>query len=170
VLSQELSPGYPQPYLYLVDMSSSVHFKFKSQKEPSRVTFDGTAISVFDLKRDIIQMNKLGDGTDFELAVYNEGDNTEYDDDTTLIPRSTSVIARRLPAVRPGRGRAARYVSGKAPINARHASGNESTKLSAQSRVKGPDMNTAQTEEERVKAMFSLEGEQWRLKQQEMAS
>jgi protein MPE1 len=56
-------------------MSSSVFFKFKSQKEPSRVTFDGTGISVFELKREIININRLGDGTDFELAVYNEDSN-----------------------------------------------------------------------------------------------
>lgn len=53
-------------------MSSSVHFKFKSQKEPSRVTFDGTGISVFELKREIINQSRLGDGTDFELSIYNE--------------------------------------------------------------------------------------------------
>lgn len=53
-------------------MASSVHFKFKSQKEPSRVTFDGTGISVFELKREIISQNRLGDGTDFELSIYNE--------------------------------------------------------------------------------------------------
>lgn len=53
-------------------MSSSVHFKFKSQKEPSRVTFDGTGISVFELKREIITQSRLGDGTDFELSIYNE--------------------------------------------------------------------------------------------------
>jgi protein MPE1 len=57
-------------------MSSSVFFKFKSQKEPSRVTFDGTGISVFELKREIIAINRLGDGTDFDLAIYNE-DNGE---------------------------------------------------------------------------------------------
>ena len=152
-------------------MSSSVHFKFKSQKEPSRVTFDGTAISVYDLKREIITIHRLGDGTDFELAIYNESDNTEYDDDTTLIPRSTSVIARRLPAIRPGRGGAARYVSGKAPVNARHVSANDMAKSNvATARPRGPDMSTAQTEEDRVKAMFNLEGEQWRIKQQEMAT
>lgn len=56
-------------------MSSSVFVKFKSQKEPSRVTFDGTGISVFDLKREIITINHLGDGNDFELAIYNEDTN-----------------------------------------------------------------------------------------------
>lgn len=56
-------------------MSSSVFFKFKSQKEPSRVTFDGTGISVFELKREIISINHLGDGTDFDLAIYKEDTN-----------------------------------------------------------------------------------------------
>ena len=54
------------------EMSSSVFFRFKSQREPSRITFDGTGISVFELKRDIIAQNKLGDGTDFELIISSE--------------------------------------------------------------------------------------------------
>ena len=53
-------------------MASSVFFRFKSQKEPTRVAFDGTGISVFELKREIISMNRLGDGTDFELIISSE--------------------------------------------------------------------------------------------------
>ncbi len=34
--------------------------------------FDGTGISVFELKRDIIIKSGLGDGTDFDLAIFNE--------------------------------------------------------------------------------------------------
>jgi protein MPE1 len=56
-------------------MTSSVFFKFKSQKEPSRVEFDGTGISVFELKHDIIIKSGLGDGTEFDLAIYNEDGN-----------------------------------------------------------------------------------------------
>ncbi len=56
-------------------MTSSVFFKFKSQREPTRVAFDGTGISVFELKRSIIELNRLGDGTDFDLAIYNEDNN-----------------------------------------------------------------------------------------------
>ena len=56
-------------------MSSSVFFRFKSQKEPSRVAFDGTGISVFELKREIINMNRLGDGSDFELIISTEDTN-----------------------------------------------------------------------------------------------
>lgn len=181
-------------------MSSSVHFKFKSQKEPSRVTFDGTGISVFELKREIISQSKLGDGTDFELSVLNEDTgegefsdtmqsmsrpshaeftneyHAEYDDDTTIIPRSTSVIARRLPAARPGKGGAARYVSGKMPVNARNASRIEpslSTRTApgAGSTVSNGmvELNNAQTEEEKINALFSLQANQWKEQQQEMA-
>jgi protein MPE1 len=53
-------------------MSSSVFFKFKSQKEPTRVEFTGTGISVFELKREVIVKSGLGDGTDFDLALYTE--------------------------------------------------------------------------------------------------
>ena len=36
------------------------------------VAFDGTGISVFELKREIIAISKLGDGTDFELVITSE--------------------------------------------------------------------------------------------------
>jgi len=51
-------------------MSSSIFFRFKSQKEPLQTTFDGTSLSVFEVKRDIIAISKLGDGTDFDLEIY----------------------------------------------------------------------------------------------------
>tara|TARA_R110002060_G_scaffold11883_3_gene17121 strand:+ start:168 stop:389 length:222 start_codon:yes stop_codon:yes gene_type:complete len=53
-------------------MSSSVFFKFKSQKEPQQIKFDGTGISVFELKREIIITSRLGDGTDFDLDIFDE--------------------------------------------------------------------------------------------------
>jgi len=56
-------------------MASSVFFKFKSQKDPQRVEFDGTGISVFELKREIIIKSGLGDGTDFDLVIYKQDSN-----------------------------------------------------------------------------------------------
>ncbi|CCF54048.1 uncharacterized protein UHO2_01190 [Ustilago hordei] len=91
--------------------SASVYYKFKSQKEPSRITFDGTGISVWDLKREIILQNKMGRGTDFDLGVYNADTDDEYKDDNFLVPRSTQVIVRRLPPSKPGRGTAQNYVA-----------------------------------------------------------
>lgn len=153
-------------------MSSSVFFKFKSQKEPTRVEFDGTGISVFELKRDIILKSGLGDGTDFDLAIYTEDGAEEYDDDTTIIPRSTTVVARRLPSMKPGAGRAARYVSGKAPVNAKNSSRKE--QVAKASTTKAPSaalaqMSSAVTEEERLAAMFQAQSEQWTAQQEELS-
>ncbi|KPV76905.1 uncharacterized protein RHOBADRAFT_51889 [Rhodotorula graminis WP1] len=92
--------------------SSFVFYKFKSQREPSRIAFDGTAISVFDLKKEIIAENRMGKGADFDFAIYHADTEEEYKNDRELIPRSTSVIARRLPPARgPGRGNALDYMA-----------------------------------------------------------
>lgn len=157
-------------------MSSFVFYKFKSQKEPSRISFDGIGISVWDLKKDIIMENKMGKGADFDFAIYNAdteegsfhfhfpplisicamamgsyklaetcGQETrcaclidsvravayrsmnavrssnskltlslsiaEYTDDHTVVPRSTSVLAQRLPPKKAGKGNAQFYMA-----------------------------------------------------------
>ena len=97
---------------------------------------------------------------------------TEYDDDTTVIPRSTTVIAKRLPAAKAGRGGAARYVSGKMPQNARmvHRTEAAPTHSSSSNQTSGATaMNGAQNEEERIAAMFKIGADQWAQQQQEMA-
>ena len=58
-------------------MSSSVFYKFRNQKESTRIEFDGTGISVFELKRDIIIKSGLGDGTDFDLTISSDDGNNE---------------------------------------------------------------------------------------------
>ncbi|KAJ6518863.1 DWNN domain-containing protein [Mycena sanguinolenta] len=93
-------------------MASSVFYKFNSRKDESRVTFDGTGISVFDLKRDIILANNMGKANDFDLFIYDSSTNKEYTDDTEIIPRSSSVVVKRRPAVRPGKGKASMYIAG----------------------------------------------------------
>ena len=91
-----------------------------------------------------------------------------------IIPRSTSVIARRLPAARPGKGGAARYVSGKMPVNARNAARIEPSSASRATPGGGVNSNVleltnAQTEEEKINALFNLQASQWKEQQQEMA-
>jgi len=172
-------------------MSSSIFFRFKSQKDPLQMTFDGTSLSVFEVKREIIAISKLGDGTDFDLEIYTPESmesksindpntytpvsltNTEYDDDTTQIPRSTTVIARRLPASKQGAGRAARYVTGKMPIMAKnqhrvessHHTSSKSTPIASAVASNGREM----TEEEKLNAMFTANNEAWKQDQAQMA-
>lgn len=54
---------------HLATMSSSIFFKFKSQKATTAITFDGSSLSVFEVKREIITISRLGDGTDFDLNI-----------------------------------------------------------------------------------------------------
>jgi protein MPE1 len=160
-------------------MASYVYFKFKSQKEPQRVTIDGPHTDVWNLKREIISISRLGDGTDFDLRIYKENSNEgkhpgpfyrslrltllEYTDDTEIIPKDSTVLARRLPATAPGKGRAARYVSGKPPVMAKPTA----TAAGKSNRV--AELDKAMTEQERLDAMFKLTDAQWQEKQEEMS-
>lgn len=151
-------------------MASSVYFKFRNDKEPSLITFDGTSITVFDLKRDIIQARALGDGTDFDLILSNEDTKEEYDDDTTMIPRATTVVARRAPASKPGHGKAARYVSGKMPVTSRHNARTETPLSKPAAPGSAPAGKEPQTEEEKIAAMFQNSANQWEQQKQQMAT
>lgn len=134
--------------------------------------FDGTGISVFELKREIINKSGLGDGTDFDLFIYTDDNSEEYDDDTTIVPRSTTVIARRQPALKPGAGRAARYVSGKMPVAAKNAGRKEQPGKVLTSKPNAnafSQMNDAMTEEDRMAAMFAAQSEQWTAQQEELS-
>ena len=98
----------------------------------------------------------------------------EFEDDTEIIPRSTTVIAKRLPAARPGKGGAARYVSGKPPLNARnsHRAENSSLKNSIQNQevsATASNISELQTEEQRMNAVLKMGEEQWKRQQKDMA-
>jgi protein MPE1 len=70
-------------------MASSVFYKFSSRKDESRVSFDGTGISVFDLKREIILANNMGKANDFDLHVF---DATSKQGECILVSLSSSLV------------------------------------------------------------------------------
>ncbi|AOW00459.1 DWNN domain-domain-containing protein [Yarrowia lipolytica] len=145
---------------------SFVYYKFKSQKEPSKVVFDGTSISVFDLKREIITSNKLDKSADqFDLAIVNPDTKDEYRDDNELIARSSSVLARRLPS-RPGKGEAARYVNGAPPVTRYRRDDQEVVQPTS---ATPGSTGTGGAEDDLINAMFAAQGEQWKETQKQMA-
>jgi len=161
-------------------MSSTIFYRFRSQKNTSRILFDGTGLTVFDLKKEIINENKLGSGTDFDLRIYNNDTNEEYNDDSIVIPRSTFVIARRSPAIRQGKGSASRYVTGKPRITKIDLKSQSNTQqqqqqqqqqlLQSQSQSNGGNETTAMSEEDRINAMFANQDDQWKQTQQVMST
>ncbi|KAJ2456259.1 Retinoblastoma-binding protein [Coemansia sp. RSA 2336] len=72
----------------------------------STAVFDGLSISVADLKQDILREQKLNPD-DFDLIITNEQTNEDYKDDTTLIPKNTIVLVRRIPYTGPKMSRMA---------------------------------------------------------------
>ncbi|KAI9245230.1 hypothetical protein BDA99DRAFT_528303 [Phascolomyces articulosus] len=66
---------------------------------------------------DLVLLYLMSNGTDFDLAIYNAQTDEEYKDDVYVVPRNTSIIVRRLPASRPGKGTAQRYVLGALPAD-----------------------------------------------------
>eukprot|EP00611_Tribonema_gayanum_P007601 TRINITY_DN169_c0_g1_i2.p1 TRINITY_DN169_c0_g1~~TRINITY_DN169_c0_g1_i2.p1 ORF type:complete len:171 (+),score=27.43 TRINITY_DN169_c0_g1_i2:225-737(+) len=85
-------------------MASTVHYKFKSAKDFDAVAFSGMVISLFDLKRAIVEQKNLHKGMDFDLAIVNDQTKEEYTDDTQAIPKNTSVVVKRVPAKSKGGG------------------------------------------------------------------
>lgn len=73
-----------------------------------------------------------------------------------------------------GAGRAARYMTGKMPINAKNSSRKEAMTSKTVSKTStnttaAQTMNAAMTEEERMAAMFAAQNEVWTAQQDEMA-
>jgi len=83
-LSPSLQPS-PSPSLkthHFFRLTSSyssrcIFYKFKSQKAESRLPIDGTGISVFELKKEIILANHMGEGKDFDLGLFEAAGNEE---------------------------------------------------------------------------------------------
>lgn len=153
-------------------MSSVVYYKFFHQKNRSVIHFDGTAISVFDLKRQIIEDNQLGSGNDFNLRLYHsEQPDVEYELDQDVIPRSSYVIARRSPAtLKSGRfNNASRYVTGKPRINRKVMSNAPLANTGATTNTTSKPIDENISEEDRIKLMFENQSNAWAQTQDELA-
>lgn len=82
-------------------MSGVVYFKFKSAISPDSVTFDGSFISVAELKNLIAARKGFGQDAGAELILTNPSSKEDYTNDTQQIPRQTTVHVRRVPTNKP---------------------------------------------------------------------
>ncbi|CAB0042064.1 unnamed protein product [Trichogramma brassicae] len=62
----------------------SVHYKFKSTLKTYTLSFNGSSISVADLKKNIMKQHNIG-----------------YEDDSILIPKNSSLVVSRVPLTVP---------------------------------------------------------------------
>lgn len=155
-------------------MSSTIFYKFIHQKVQSTIHFDGTGISVFDLKHEIIIQNNLGEGTDFNLMLYHlDQPDVEYDNDQDVVPRSSYVLARRSPSLlRNGKfNNASRYVSGKPRIQRKLQQSNAVSSNGTNSN-EGKPLSTDEniSEADRIKLMFENQSNAWAQTQDELST
>ncbi|RKP12819.1 DWNN domain-containing protein, partial [Piptocephalis cylindrospora] len=162
---------------------SLVYYKFKSAKNHDHITFDGTGISVFDLKREIILAKRLGKGTDFDLGLYHPHTDEEYRDDNGVIPRASSVIVRRLPPFAPGKGNAQRYVNGalgNGPVGRGDGgggagggggggSGGDASASEGPGNEEDGSVPAPGSEEAKLQGFFQSSSDQWKHQQERMA-
>ncbi|OON17583.1 DWNN domain protein [Opisthorchis viverrini] len=76
-------------------MSSIVYFKFKANVKTDSIPFDGSSISVKDLKN-AIRTKCCLHSTDFDLKLE-DTNGKSYNKDDELIPKYTSIVVRRVP-------------------------------------------------------------------------
>ncbi|KAI0285796.1 DWNN domain-containing protein [Russula aff. rugulosa BPL654] len=162
-------------------MASSVFYKFKSQREESKVSFDGTGISVFDLKKEIILANNLGKSSDFDLLVFDGSSGEELRDDSHMVPRSSSVVVKRMPPARtsatpeskPNSQAGSSSWSGRGSMSRRFDKEGPS-KLTAQSsfdltQPALPSMSGKDDEVAAMAAMFQAQSANWEETQEKMS-
>ncbi|RLV93247.1 Protein MPE1 [Spathaspora sp. JA1] len=150
-------------------MSSVIYYKFLHQKNQSVIHFDGTAISIFDLKREIIQANQLGNGLDFNLTIYHsEQPDLEYEFDQDIIQRSSYVLVKRSPVSSNKFNNASRYVTGKPRINRKMPTATASTTTTA-APTTTTNIPDNISEEDRIKLMFENQSNAWAQTQDELA-
>lgn len=74
----------------------AVYIKYKSCKDYDSIPILDHFISVGNLKSKIFESKRYGWGKDFDILLTNLQTNEDYVDHATLIPRSTSVLIRRV--------------------------------------------------------------------------
>lgn len=146
-----------------------IYYRFKSQRpeQISNIRFDGTGLTVFELKREIIYVNKLLTATDVDVLLYHYEDaDKEYGDDNEVIPRSSTVFVRRTSAGKKGKGNIARYVAGRQKLM-RPAL--ETAPIVTAANAVGT-AGAGATEEDMIQQMFNQQDQQWDQQQAIMAT
>lgn len=160
-----------------------IYYRFRSQKPDhiATIKFDGTGLTVFELKRDIIIANNLTHSVDVDIILYSTEDiqetsaslakssnERELDDDNEVIPRSTTVLVRRTMTPKRAKGNVQRYVAGKPRLqtNSANKSSGGLGRLGANIATDSVDGNEA----DMIQKMFSAQDEQWSQQQDVMAT
>jgi len=160
-------------------MTSFVYYKFKSQREESRVAFNGTGISVADLKKEIMTAKGLDKVPDVDIVLLDPKSDEEYPDGH-INPRSSSVIVKRTPktatkgkrmgnahgngSLQPSRPPPPNYTLHNGPMSKRFDARDETKNVATV-----PSSTIQADEAAALEAMFAAEQENWNATQEKMS-
>lgn len=159
-----------------------IYYRFRSQKPDhvSTIKFDGTGLTVFELKREIIMVNDLIHSTDIDIVLYSteniqaisstgEDGDKELTDDNEVVSRSSAVLVRRTMCPKKGRGNVQRYVDGKPRIQT-GSTISKTNNTALGSAILGSGAAVEGSEEDMLNKVFNQQDEQWLETQDVMAT
>ena len=158
-----------------------IYYRFRSQKPDhvSTIKFDGTGLTVFELKREIIVVNDLIHSNDIDIVLYSTENiqsttqsgadaDKELTDDNEVVPRSSTVLVRRTMCPKKGRGNVQRYVAGKPRVQTGSAVSRPATTALGSAILGGGP--TEGSEDDMLNKVFNQQDEQWLETQDAMAT
>lgn len=84
-------------------MVSVINYKFRSMKNFSTITIEGSGIPLWELKYEIITQRKM-QSKDFDLLFYESHTNEKIIDEYHLIERNSHIVVERIPLWMSGSG------------------------------------------------------------------
>lgn len=159
-----------------------IYYRFRSQRPDhiATIKFDGTGLTVFELKREIIMANNLVNSSDVDIILYNteniqdtkidsSNDNKELNDDNEVVQRSNTVLVRRTTAAKKGRGNIQRYITGKPRLNVGSTTNTNTGNLNTT--ISNTISGTGNVDEDdMIQKMFNAQDEQWNQQQDVLAT
>ncbi|CAI8500579.1 unnamed protein product [Hanseniaspora opuntiae] len=161
-------------------MSSVIFYRFYSNNPALKssdqyISFQGTGITVFELKREIILQNSLGDGSHFILKVYNDPDTAdtakleEISEDNTLTPPDISAESLRWVLQVPSKGNSSAASGGQDISEA-----DEKARIKAAEEAYEKNMNEVRnnpnlTESEKMTKLMEIEQAKWEQQQEALS-
>lgn len=78
-------------------MTSVIYYRFKSYKDFSALSFEGSSLSLWELKYEIVTQRKMA-SKDFDLLFFDNDTEEQFKDEYCQISRNSYIVVHRIPA------------------------------------------------------------------------
>lgn len=139
-----------------------IHYKFKSSLDYDTISFEGAGLPVWELKKEIVALKKLGSFHDFDLVITNAQTGEDYADEYQMVPKNTSVVVKRVPM-------SSAMLAQRERKQTIQPSSQLNTSISTSKSSLDSNMTKETNEEDRIKTMLTQSGAHWDRSSEQMA-